>query len=285
MQSGEAQLAESFDGSRLAVRSRGEGPKTPLLLVNPVGASFVAWRAVVIDLERERRVVSWDHRGLHGSEHPVDSRFGPGVQAEDAIAALDHLDIERAVVASWSNGGRIALEIAHRYPERVSALALVCATVGPSWQRLVRNLDVTAAFPIVAGVAKHFAQSLEAPFRTLVGRPQIVGLIRQSGMIAASADTPALVELLRGMAGCDLRTLLATFEAVAGDSPVELLGDIGAPVMVVAGERDPFAPPAVAEDLARRLGAARVHVYEKATHWLPLEFPARLSVDLRAFFG
>lgn len=279
------EIIESFDRTEIATRATGDGPKVPVLLVSPVGATELAWRRISVDLERERPVVSWDHRGLHDSGPPRSDRLDPGAHAEDAIAVLDHFGIERVAIAAWSNGGRIALEIAHRYPERVTALALACAGSGPSLFRLIRHLEVSSVFPLAAGITKHFARSLEGPFHALVSRPQIAGLIRQSGLVAASADTTALVDLLRGMGRCDLRVLLASYEAVAGDSPADLLPEIHASALVIAGEKDPFAAPRSVEELARRLPAARLSIYEKATHWLPLEFPARLSADLRAFFS
>jgi pimeloyl-ACP methyl ester carboxylesterase len=87
------------------------------------------------------------------------------------------------------------------------------------------------------------------------------------------------------MARCDLGRLLATFEAVVGDSAVDLLADIHAPVLLVAGERDQFTPRAMVEEMERSLPGARLEVYERATHYLPIEYPGRLSDDIRKFLS
>jgi 3-oxoadipate enol-lactonase len=47
------------------------------------------------------------------------------VHAEDAVGLLDHLGVDRAHVVGHSSGGSIALEIASRYPIRVSSLVLL----------------------------------------------------------------------------------------------------------------------------------------------------------------
>ena len=281
----EPELVRSFDGTRLAAHVMGEGSKAPLLVVNAVGATLAVWRRALHDVARERRIFAWDHRGLHDSELPRSDRIDAGAHAEDAIAVLDRYGVDKFVMASWSNGSRIALEIAQRYPESVAALSIVNGGYGHTLGRALRRLDLGSLLPTVAGVAKHFAGFIEGPFRGLTSRPELVGLIRQSGMIAATADTTALVDLLRGMASCDTRMLLANYEAVSGDPAPELLSSVQAPTLIVAGENDTFTPRDVSEEMVRAIPGARLEVYERATHYLPIEYPARLSQDLRAFWA
>lgn len=273
----------SFDGTRLAARHMDGGDGLPLLVANGIGANLAIWRASLVDVVRTRPVVTWDQRGMYDSDPPASDRIDSGAQAEDAVAVLDDLGYERVALASWSTGSRIALEVTHRYPERVAGVVLVCGAYGYSVRRMLRNLEPASGMPLVAGVAKHFASLLEGPVRALVARPEIAGIVRQSGFIAASADTAALVDFFRGMASCDLRVLLATFEAVAGDPTPELLPEIGCPALVIAGERDAFTPVAQAAETAALIPGARLSVYDHATHYLPIEYPARLSDELRTF--
>ncbi|HET7481325.1 MAG TPA: alpha/beta hydrolase [Actinomycetota bacterium] len=278
-------VIRSFDGTLLATRSTGEGAALPLLVCNAVGANLAPWRKALVDVERDRTILSWDMRGLLGSGHPASDRLDPGAHAEDAVAVLDHYDADRVVLASWSNGSRVALELATRYPERVAALVIVCGGYGWSLRRTFRNLDLFAAVPTIAGVAKHFGASLQAPLRALVARPEMAGLIRQTGAVAATADTLLLLELLRGIAENDLSTLLATFEAVAGDPAPELGASVEAPALLVAGEKDPFTQIQLVAELAESIPDSRMLVYERATHYLPIEYPGRLSDDMRKFFA
>ena len=177
----EVELVRSFDKTQLAARRFGDAGGVPLLVANAVGAGLAVWRRVLLDVVRERPVVMWDHRGLHGSEAPFSGRLDPGAQAEDAAAILDHFGIERFVMTSWSNGTRIALEISHRYPERLAALSIVCGGYGHPFGRLLRNFELASILPTVAGVAKHFSSLFVAPFRCLTFRPELSCLVRQSG--------------------------------------------------------------------------------------------------------
>ncbi|MFF1477500.1 alpha/beta fold hydrolase [Streptomyces sp. NPDC058301] len=71
------------------------------------------------------QVVRCDLRGF--GETPVPDR--PYSNADDVIALLDELGIERTALIGSSGGGRVALEIAARHPGRVTALALLCTAL------------------------------------------------------------------------------------------------------------------------------------------------------------
>ena len=275
-------LVSSFDSTKIAVRAMGleEGP--PVLVVNAVGANLAVWRRALVDIARTRPIVTWDHRGLHSSGPPESDRLDARAHAEDALAALDHLGHDEFAIVSWSNGSRIALEIAHRSPDRCRSLVLVNGGHGHALNRALR-LEPASLLPIVASVAKYFAGPVGGALRRLVARPELAGLIRQSGMVGPTADTAALIELLRGIAECDQQVLLHTFQEVVGDSALELLSEITVPSLLIAGDRDQFVSRGLVEETARGLGGAPVIVYEGATHYLPIEFPTRLSDDLRDF--
>ena len=273
----------SFDGTLLATNRTGEDGGVPLLVVNGVGANRAIWARALVDVERDRPLVTWDHRGLLGSGAPATDRLDAGAQSEDGIAVADHYGIEGFVLLSWSNGSRIALEIAARYPERVKGLIAVNGGFGHPFGRLLRHLEVASIFPSIAGVAKHFGSTLQAPLRALTARPELIGLIRQSGFVGATADGPLLVDLLRGLATCDLKTFLASYEAIAGDPAPELAARLEAPALLVAGDKDSFTPLSMVIEMHAAMRDARLEVYEKATHYLPLEYPAKLSDDIRTF--
>lgn len=271
----------SFDGTVIVARHDGKGDGTPLVIAHAIGANLIVWGPALGAMPRDRPIVTWDLRGLDDSGPPVSDSRDPSAHAQDGIAVLDHLGIERFALAAWSSGARIAVQIAHEQPERVASLVLVCGGAGYGLTRAVRHLEPTSLLPSVVGVAKHFSTYLGAAFRTVISRPELAGLVRQSGMIGPTADVPTFVEMLRSMAACDMRELLASYEAVAGDAAPELLATIQAPTLLVAGGRDQFTPLRVMQDMARAIPGAELEVYDEATHYLPIEFPDRLAHDLQ----
>lgn len=99
----------------------GDGP-TVVLLHSGVSDRRM-WDPQWTDLiDAGYRLVRCDFRG-HGGTPVADRSYR---DADDVRELLDALGIERAVLAGSSYGGRVALEIAARLPDRVTALALLC---------------------------------------------------------------------------------------------------------------------------------------------------------------
>jgi 3-oxoadipate enol-lactonase len=69
------------------------------------------------------RVVRCDFRGY--GDTPAPDR--PHNDADDVLALLDHLGVERFSLVGSSYGGRVALEVAARWPDRVNGMVLLCA--------------------------------------------------------------------------------------------------------------------------------------------------------------
>ncbi|MBA3291290.1 MAG: alpha/beta hydrolase [Actinobacteria bacterium] len=281
----EIDLVPSFDGTLIAGRRMGAATGTPLLVAGAVGANLSVWRRTLVDVAPQRPIITWDLRGLHESGIPRSEKLDSAAHAEDGIAIADSLDVDRFHLAGWSTGARIALEVAHRYPERVASLALVCGGYGYSTASGLRHLEVVSLLPAITGVAKRFSGYLGGALRGLTMRPELAGLIRQSGIVGPTADTAALIDLLRSMTECDPHALLSTYEAVAGDDAEAILDEIEASTLLVAGEKDTFTPRRTMERMRDLMPAASLTVYDRATHYLPIEFPWRLAEQLNDFMA
>ena len=83
------------------------------------------------------RLIRYRRRG-HGGSDPYSSAISLGVPAQDAVALLDHLGVERAHVIGHSGGGLMAVALALEAPERVHSLVLL--------EPAIFSPDVTSAF-------------------------------------------------------------------------------------------------------------------------------------------
>ncbi len=277
----ESVTVRSFDATAIEAKRFGHPGDPAILIANGIGAGMGMWRLVLPRLvDAGTSVVMWDYRGLGDSGAPASDRIDPGAHAEDGLAVARHFGLARFSLVAWSTGGRIAIEMATRDPNRIESLALVCAGAGHSMRRFVRFLELSPILPTAAGVAKHFSGPIEGAWRRVVSRPEFAGLVRQSGMIGPTGDIAALVEHSRDLARCDARSLLATFEAVVGDSGESLLRSLEPPVFLIGGARDRWTPARMLEDHARKIPRARLEIYEGATHFLPIEYPEKLAEDL-----
>jgi pimeloyl-ACP methyl ester carboxylesterase len=105
----------------LAHDAEGDGP--PLVLIHAGVCDRRMWEPQWRALTERFRTVRCDLRGFGDSPLPPES-FN---NADDVLRLLDALGIERASVVGSSFGGRVALELACTWPERVERLVLLCS--------------------------------------------------------------------------------------------------------------------------------------------------------------
>lgn len=125
-------FCRTSDGERLAYATVGDGP--PLVRaahwithLDYEWASPV-WQHWMEGLSRSRTLVRYDERGCGLSDHdPYDVSLESFVH--DLETVVDDLGLDRFPLMGLSQGGPVAIEYAHRHPERVSRLVLVGAFV------------------------------------------------------------------------------------------------------------------------------------------------------------
>ncbi len=102
-------------------------PKPPLLLIP---GAFMATDSMTVWAEafaRDRAVIVFDQQG-HGRTPDTSREMSYEQFADDAAALLRALDVERADVMGYSQGGGVALQLAIRHPSLVSKLVSMSAT-------------------------------------------------------------------------------------------------------------------------------------------------------------
>jgi len=151
----------------------GAGP--PVLFLNGHGSRAAHWARQRRALESRYRVITFDNRhDMTGEpDYPVPQL------ADDAVALLDHLGIERAHVVGPSTGGLIAQEMALRHPERVRSLTLASA-----WPHIGPLHQITQPVLVLAGaedtlmpphLSRALAQAIpNARFRQMPGGPGFI---------------------------------------------------------------------------------------------------------------
>ena len=117
--------------ARLSVMEAGLGP--PLLALHGLGGTKGSFLPTVAALAPQFRVIAVDLPGFGDSDKPIGARYDPRFFAAAAIDLLDALGLDRAHVIGNSLGGRIALEIGFRHPERVGRLGLLAPAL--AWRR------------------------------------------------------------------------------------------------------------------------------------------------------
>jgi pimeloyl-ACP methyl ester carboxylesterase len=79
---------------------------------------------ILPELARDRQIIAFEQQGYGHTADVADRPFSFEQSADDTAALLDYLDIERADLFGFSNGGTIALQVAIRHPDVVRKLVL-----------------------------------------------------------------------------------------------------------------------------------------------------------------
>jgi pimeloyl-ACP methyl ester carboxylesterase len=121
------------EGATLHVETDGDRNNTPLLMWNGAYCTTNMWDMVIPELSDNFFVIRFDVRGTGlSSPSATDEGYRMERHADDAVAILDYLNIEKSVVWSMAWGSRAAIIYSARHPEKVTHLALYDASVDPA---------------------------------------------------------------------------------------------------------------------------------------------------------
>ena len=215
-------------------------------------------------LADDYRIVTWDQRGFGQTE--FDSQpFTYWDSADDCLALLDHLGLDRAVLGGMSQGGFIALRAALKAPERVRALVLMGTQSG---------VEDPANVPVYQGMLDEWASN--GPSEELAGVVAdiiIADPTENERWIAKWKARPK--ELIREPG----RTLLER------DDITDRVGEIEAPAIVIHGTEDTAIPMERAEELARSLSGAGPVIKVPGAHAANLTHPEAVNPAIAAFLS
>jgi 3-oxoadipate enol-lactonase len=250
-----------INGKELAVEIAGEGPA--VLMVHGLGATTNFYQVQADALVADHTVIRVDSAGAGRSE--VSDGISVESHADDLAALLDELDIAYAAVVGHSMGTLVVRSLAARYPDKVSALALLGAVgepaeAGRQAQRdraaVLRDQGTAVVAPGVvanalSGTTRRDKPEVAAFVRELVMRQDPEGYARNCEALAAATDP----------------------------GPI----DPALPLLLVTGSDDKVGPPAVRQALADAHGSATVHVIDGIGHWTALEAATDVTEQLVKF--
>jgi pimeloyl-ACP methyl ester carboxylesterase len=272
----------SADGTRLrAWTNDAEGPT--VLLCNGLGTNPYAWPAL-LRADCGVRVISWNHRGVGGSDRPADEdRVGIDAFVEDALAVLDDAGLGSAVVAGWSIGVNTAFELAERHPERAAGLFALAGVPGATFASMLGPLRVPRPLraPITVGlshVVREVGHLFSPVTRAMPVNRITAEMLRHSGFMFPSADQRVVRTAVREFLTTDVDWYFHLAVAAARHERVSLRG-IKVPASFVAGRYDVLAHNADIKTAAARIPGAVYHELS-GSHFLQMEHPERVHAEL-----
>ena len=238
-----AEIWHEREGTRLFAVVRGEAEARPLVFIHGGLADHRAAALYVGGLEDRYRVITPDLRGSGRSIFREALTWD--ALADDVAGLLDHLGVERALVAGVSFGSGVALRFALRHPRRLAGLALLS--------------------PLFAGAERGLAP---APREAMLRMADFGERALREGIAAltplfAELPPPIRARALAMVASFDPGSVAATTRFLASEAQplasLDELATITAPTLVVPGD-DPSHPAEVAAAYAEHLLEAEAEV-------------------------
>jgi pimeloyl-ACP methyl ester carboxylesterase len=277
----------SADGTRLeAWTNDADGPT--VLLCNGLGTSPYAWPAL-LRADCGVRVLSWNHRGVGGSDRPADpERVDVDAFVEDALAVLDDAGVDACPVMGWSIGVNTAFELAVSHPERVTGLFAVAGVPGGTFASMGAPLQIPrfARRPLSVGVATTLEKTgwalTPVVSRLPVGR-RASALLRHSGFMLPGADPEVVQRAVSAFLTTPVQWYMHLARAAARHDRISL-SRVRVPAAFVAGRWDILASSADMRTAGERIPGSR-YVELRGTHFVQMERPDEVHAELLALLG
>ena len=252
------QMEVEADGVRLSAYRLGRG--RPVLLLHGLGATKISWVPLLGPLSDRHQLVVPDLPGHGESEKPrVD--YTPRFYARVVRHLMDELEIERALVVGNSMGGRVALELALRSPNRVAALALLDPAVpGLRWRYL---MGFTRVVPTEFG-------AIPFPLRERWMRTMLSRVFAHPERMGKAAIALAAKDFLRVYADGGARmAFLSSLRHLVVESPDAFWASmrrVKQPALVVVGTGDRIVPSRLGMKLAEELSHGELLLLDDCGH-------------------
>ena len=260
--------------------STGFGQKpTMILLHGGPGFDHSYLRPWLDPVSEVAQLVYVDQRGNGRSQRHSHEYYQLGIMADDIIQLCQALAIEHPIVLGQSFGGFVALSIAHRHPEFASGLVLF--DTSPAW---TGGYDLDALEGLVGGEygkeLRHIAylestgQANEAELKRF--EQEVMPLYWHQGFKQ---------EYIGDLFGNPLVNMdIATYMMGTLSKEYDLrpyLQDIHVPTLVLQGRYDWVTPMAGAQEMARSIPNAQLHIFEHSSHMVFIEEPDELVTVLK----
>ena len=274
----------AVDGTLLRAWTNG-GTGCPVVISNGLGASPTAWPAIAAP-DSGFRVVTWDHRGLGGSERPA--RAG-AIRVEDFAsdlhAVMASAGMEHALIVSWSFGVNTAFEFARLHPGRTSGILAVAGVPGGSLGAMYEPMGMPRRLREPAGQISAQLLPVTGPWLTILAaamsrQPYAARPSDADAIVQEALHVPALRSMLRDFAAHDWEWYSRLAKALGEHAPMNVAGT-AFPVTFLGGRQDTVTASEDIQAVAATIQGARVRILPRATHLLPLRYPVLMLQELR----
>lgn len=261
-------MKADINGITLAYSDRGNG--LPLVLIHGFPLCRKMWQPQSEALAKAGcRVITPDLRGF-GESGLTAGTVSMDNYADDIVALMDHLGIDKAVVGGMSMGGYVLLNLLERYPERIAAPIFIVTKAGADDEAGKARRTALAEACRIEGI-----MPVEEAFRGILFAPE------------THSDKPELVD--------DVISWVCTTEPGAAEAGliamrerkdyVAQLGSISQPALVIGADQDQAIPLENSRLIAAGIPDAALCILHGGGHMVNLEQPVGFNEAILEFLA
>jgi pimeloyl-ACP methyl ester carboxylesterase len=268
--------------ARISTLTAGDGIET-VILIHGLGSNKTSFFETVSALTPQYTVHAIDLPGFGSSSKPLRAPYDAAWFSRAVIRFMDAQGIDRAHIVGNSLGGRVAIEVGLREPDRVRSLSLLCPSM--AWRRRRHFVPVVRLLrPELAAIPHTFGNAIvRQQFWSMFSRPE---------RIHPSAADVAVEEFLRTYRSVSARV---AFHASARHIYLEepkgpkgfytRLRELEPPSLFVWGDEDPLVPRAFSRYVGDAVPSAKQVVLEQCGHVPQVEHPVDANALVHDFIG
>lgn len=244
----------SYDAYKLATTTLGDlayhemGSGEPLIMHHGGESHKGQYSSFAPLLADGIRSISYDQRDMVDS-FLVNEPYAIADVADDCIALMDALGIEKAHIMGISFGGAVTLNIGIRHPDRVQTLMVGAAPV---------NFMTSSPYAVEV-----FSRPIEERAELMVA-----AILSEAGQ----RDRDLLEQVRKAVSGRYTKPGSHRMGAFSSHDVSDLLDHIHQPTLLFYGDDDPLVPVAAGEALAAGIADSELVVLPGARHGLSFEF-------------
>lgn len=251
------------NGQNLFYNEKGKG--TAIVLIHGFPLDCRIWDAQVDGLSDRYRAIAPDLRGFGNSGRTRP--FTLEDLADDVHLLLEKIGALPCALGGLSMGGYISFAYVTRYAADLNALLLIDTKAEADTSEGKAN-RMKMIETCRAGGAKAVADQMAPKMTGPAASPEVVARARQimESCPPATIENACLAMRDRRDYRCELPSI-----------PI--------PTLVIVGSDDAFAPPAVAESMAREIRHSHLAIIPGAGHLAPMEQPGKVNEAVLTFLA
>ena len=223
-----------------------------LILIGGLSSDHHVWKSTIRLFSSHFRVTIFDNRGSGKSSTP-DFTYTTELMAQDVLALMDAISIDRAHVVGHSMGGCIAQQLCVLAPYRIKKCITVCTRANSS---PVANMIFTM---------REKLQAANIPVQLLA--EYVMPFLFSNRFLSVSAQVKGFIQWsLQNTHPQSAIGFKQQLHAVQTHDIFERLSTINTPTLVIAGAEDLLVPRSTSEAIAQQLAHGQLKIMDDCAH-------------------